>query len=56
MSSDIHPSAQKVLDGDAQIRERYGVVVTRAQDGDCELHLVVDQDLKLQRVHSVPST
>ena len=43
MSSDIHPSAQKVLDGDAQIRERYGVVVTRAQDGDCELHLVVDK-------------
>ena len=37
MSSDIHPSAQKVLDGDTQIRERYGVVVTRAQDGDCEL-------------------
>ena len=43
MPVDIHPSAQEVLDGDAQIRERYGVVVTRALEGACELNLVVDQ-------------
>lgn len=43
MSADIHPSAQKVLDGDAQIRDRYGMVVTRARAGNCELHLVVDK-------------
>ena len=44
MSADIHPSAQKVLDGDAQIRASYGMVVTRAQAGDCDLYLIVDQD------------
>ncbi len=44
MSADIHPSAQKVLDGDAQIRASYGMVVTRAQAGGCDLHLIVDQD------------
>ena len=38
----IHPSAQAVLDGDVQIRERFGVVVSRAQEGECDLHLVVD--------------
>ena len=44
MSADIHPSAQKVLDGDAQIRASYGMVVTRAQAGGCDLYLIVDQD------------
>ena len=43
LSSAIHPSAQTVLDGDVQIRQRYGIEVTRALDGQCGLHLVVDQ-------------
>ena len=43
MDALIHPSAQAVLDGDVQIRERFGVVVSRAQEGECDLSLVVDE-------------
>ena len=43
MSLSIHPSAQAVLDGDAQIRQRYGIDVTRAVDGECDLQLVIEQ-------------
>ena len=32
-----------MLDGDVQIRERFGVVVSRAQEGECDLKLVVDE-------------
>ncbi len=43
MDALIHPSAQAVLDGDVQIRERFGVVVSRAQEGECDLSLIVDE-------------
>ena len=43
MDALIHPSAQAVLDGDVKIRERFGVVVSRAQEGECDLSLVVDE-------------